>query len=262
MTPGLPSRYTFTGQYSYMDDPTTPAREGFGLMFYNARWYDPGLGRFTQADTIIPGGVQGLDRYAYVNNSPLKYTDPSGHFPLLVVVALVGAVIFFSQVPSDQYQPDPANHGDPTVMAVGFSLMLLPLAKEAAVAGLEAISSLGDNPAGLPDDPSLVPVDNLPIDPDIFPYPPSDPSSIGPYESPYGFPENTTDPPLDGWGWEGGGDPGSEKGQWLNPDKPKEALRWDPNKHKDKAPAHWDYVDPYKREWRIWPDGSMTPKFK
>jgi len=48
-------------------------------MFYNARWYDPALGRFSQADTIIPGGAQGLDRYAYVNNSPLKYIDPSGH---------------------------------------------------------------------------------------------------------------------------------------------------------------------------------------
>ena len=33
--------YTFTGQASYMDDPTTTsATEGFGLMFYNARWYD------------------------------------------------------------------------------------------------------------------------------------------------------------------------------------------------------------------------------
>jgi hypothetical protein len=27
----------------------------------------------------VPGGVQGLDRYAYVNNSPMRYTDPSGH---------------------------------------------------------------------------------------------------------------------------------------------------------------------------------------
>ncbi len=27
----------------------------------------------------MPGGVQGLDRYAYVFNNPLRYTDPSGH---------------------------------------------------------------------------------------------------------------------------------------------------------------------------------------
>lgn len=46
------SNYTFTGQYSYMDDLSTPATEGFGLMFYNARMYDPALGRFTSADTL------------------------------------------------------------------------------------------------------------------------------------------------------------------------------------------------------------------
>jgi len=44
------------------------------------RGYDPALGRFAQADTIIPAGVQGLDRYAYANNSPLIYVDPTGHF--------------------------------------------------------------------------------------------------------------------------------------------------------------------------------------
>ncbi|MBN1536942.1 MAG: RHS repeat-associated core domain-containing protein [Anaerolineales bacterium] len=49
------------------------------LYYYNARWYDPQLGRFAQADSIVPQGVQGLDRYAYVNNNPVKYTDPSGH---------------------------------------------------------------------------------------------------------------------------------------------------------------------------------------
>jgi RHS repeat-associated protein len=77
----LPTRNTFTGQYSYVsDDATDLGSSGFGLMFYQSRWYDPSLGRMAQADTIVPGGVQGLDRYAYVNNSPLNYVDPSGHF--------------------------------------------------------------------------------------------------------------------------------------------------------------------------------------
>lgn len=41
------SKYAFTGQYAYMDDPSTSGvTEGFGLMFYNARWMDPTLGRF------------------------------------------------------------------------------------------------------------------------------------------------------------------------------------------------------------------------
>ena len=44
-----------------------------------SRTTDPYLARFAQADTIVPGGVQGYDRYAYVNNSPMRYIDPSGH---------------------------------------------------------------------------------------------------------------------------------------------------------------------------------------
>lgn len=32
-----------------------------------------------QAVTIVPEGVQGWDRYAYVNNNPVKYNDLSRH---------------------------------------------------------------------------------------------------------------------------------------------------------------------------------------
>ena len=53
--------------------------DDFGLLFYNARWFDPTIARFAQADSIVPGGVQGLDRYAYVNNNPTRYSDPTGH---------------------------------------------------------------------------------------------------------------------------------------------------------------------------------------
>jgi RHS repeat-associated protein len=52
------------------------------LMYYGARYYDPALGRFVQADTIVPqpGNPQALNRYSYVLNNPLRYTDPSGHW--------------------------------------------------------------------------------------------------------------------------------------------------------------------------------------
>ncbi|MDD2522296.1 MAG: RHS repeat-associated core domain-containing protein [Anaerolineaceae bacterium] len=63
--------YGYTGQMQEGD-----------IYFYNARWYDPQLGRFMQADTLVPLQVQGtqaFDRYAYVNNNPLRYTDPSGN---------------------------------------------------------------------------------------------------------------------------------------------------------------------------------------
>ena len=54
---------------------------GLGLYDYNARYYDPSLGRFIQADTLVPSPAnpQSLNRYAYTLNNPLRYTDPSGH---------------------------------------------------------------------------------------------------------------------------------------------------------------------------------------
>ena len=55
-----------------------------GLINFNARLYDPTLGMMLQADTIIPDGpaIDSLNRYAYVYNNPLSYTDPSGHNPM------------------------------------------------------------------------------------------------------------------------------------------------------------------------------------
>jgi len=46
----------------------------------NGRIYDPKLGRFLQADPIVqaPKNSQNLNRYSYVLNNPLSYTDPTG----------------------------------------------------------------------------------------------------------------------------------------------------------------------------------------
>ena len=46
-----------------------------------ARFYDPALGRWNSADTLVPdpGNPQSFNRYAYVRNSPLKFVDPTGH---------------------------------------------------------------------------------------------------------------------------------------------------------------------------------------
>ncbi|WP_083698047.1 RHS repeat-associated core domain-containing protein [Shewanella sp. UCD-KL21] len=48
----------------------------------NGRIYDPTLGRFLQADPHIqtPTNSQNYNRYSYVLNNPLSYTDRSGYF--------------------------------------------------------------------------------------------------------------------------------------------------------------------------------------
>ena len=62
-----------------------------GLYYYNARFYDAELARFIQADTVLPTQTsQGLNRYTYCENNPLKYVDPSGHEP----ITLIGAIIW------------------------------------------------------------------------------------------------------------------------------------------------------------------------
>ncbi len=67
-----PTSYNFTGQR--LDQST-------GLLFFQARYYDPDLRRFLQPDTIVPepGNPQSLNRYSYALGNPLKYTDPTGH---------------------------------------------------------------------------------------------------------------------------------------------------------------------------------------
>ncbi len=54
-----------------------------GLINMNARLYDPELRRFITADSVIPDlyNPQSLNRYSYVLNNPLRFTDPSGNVP-------------------------------------------------------------------------------------------------------------------------------------------------------------------------------------
>ena len=125
-------------------DYTGQLRDGTGLLYYNARYYDPGIGRFISADTVVPGTASGgmdglagrpltvdfhetgflgklnqenklgfwfqlndkekeqagspwgpanpqaLNRYSYVQNNPLRYTDPTGHWTFSLGISISG----------------------------------------------------------------------------------------------------------------------------------------------------------------------------
>ena len=80
--------YRYTGQRNEAE---------IGLYYYVVRFFDPALGRFISADTVVPepGNPIDWDRYAYANNNPIRYNDPSGHCvgPLLPVCVAVGTFI-------------------------------------------------------------------------------------------------------------------------------------------------------------------------
>lgn len=109
------TRRNYTGQQ----------RDGTGLLYYNARYYDPAIGRFISADTIVPGSnpltvwpsdsvagaawstrgsgpanPQDLNRYTYVHNNPVRHTDPTGHCigPVIIACGAAAAAGFVEVV--------------------------------------------------------------------------------------------------------------------------------------------------------------------
>ncbi len=61
----------FTGHKARLDD---------GLIDMRGRMYDPNLARFMSPDPLVvsPLSVQGHNRYSYVDNRPMVFTDPTG----------------------------------------------------------------------------------------------------------------------------------------------------------------------------------------
>ena len=56
--------------------------DAVGLIHMNGRVYDPQLGRFLSADPFVQdaSNLQALNPYSYVQNNPLSFMDPTGHF--------------------------------------------------------------------------------------------------------------------------------------------------------------------------------------
>jgi RHS repeat-associated protein len=69
--------------------------DNLGVIHMNGRVYDPVLGRFLSPDPVVqaPYDAQSWNRYSYVRNNPLRYTDPSGF-------------VCFNSAPPGAFAPD------------------------------------------------------------------------------------------------------------------------------------------------------------
>ena len=85
----------FTGK---RQDPET------GLVYMGARYYNPALGRFLSIDPVEPdeNNLHSLNRYAYANNNPTRFTDPDGKSPIDVIflaydIGKLGVAVYTGQ---------------------------------------------------------------------------------------------------------------------------------------------------------------------
>jgi RHS repeat-associated protein len=67
---GIDNPWRYVGAY----------QDGTGLYKMGERFYDPTTGRFTQQDPLVnPLDPSSCNRYAYVGDDPVNFSDPSGH---------------------------------------------------------------------------------------------------------------------------------------------------------------------------------------
>ena len=92
---------------------------GTGLYYLQSRDYNPGWGRFINADNQVSAGSDliGMNLFAYCENNPCNYADPTGQF-LSAIIASVAAKIAAAIVAA--------------VVSVAITVVVRPLLKKAA----------------------------------------------------------------------------------------------------------------------------------
>ncbi|OWQ82896.1 hypothetical protein CDN99_27845, partial [Roseateles aquatilis] len=140
-----------------------------GLVHMNARLYDPMTGRHTSADPTVPDpkDQQAFNRFSYVLNNALAYTDPTGLMPNLIFddwfgadqmrrygscrecvggTTVNGPLITYQQTPSA-----PAQYSLPTVTVSGAGVSYAEVANPVALPGVNAAAILKQSTLDLAD---------------------------------------------------------------------------------------------------------------
>jgi RHS repeat-associated protein len=66
-----------------------------GLYYLQSRYYNPEIGRFINADSLVSTGqgVLGYNMFAYCGNNPVMRADESGNFWITIGIMAIGGVI-------------------------------------------------------------------------------------------------------------------------------------------------------------------------
>lgn len=83
------------GYTGHVNDPET------GLIYMQARYYDPVTGRFLSVDPEVPkpGDAFTFNRYAYGSDNPVRYIDPTGR-----IIQIAGDEAFVKRINKDIQQ--------------------------------------------------------------------------------------------------------------------------------------------------------------
>ena len=143
----IPTEYMFDRGYTGHEH-----LDIFGLINMNGRTYDPQLGRMLSPDNFVqaPNSTQSFNRYSYVLNNPLVYTDPSGEFIWYPIIGgAINTALQYAQGNIDSFEGAAMAFGQGAIgglMAAGGGASLLETALGSASSAFPGVNlPVGNN---------------------------------------------------------------------------------------------------------------------
>ena len=203
-----------------------------GMYYLQSRYYDAKICRFINADSALYHSMLGYNMFAYCENNPVNYYDPTGKNSEVLNPSWTDSIWFALLALID----GPLPIGDILCGVIG----VLIVATVLKAAQNETPEKTTDKPEDPPSSLNEQGNDSSSEQKPDIKYPGNDPT-VAP----------------DGYEWRGKGPQGSKEGSYYNPETDT-SLHPDLN-HPDSIGPHWDYNGP-EGEFRIFPDGSIEPK--
>ncbi|MDH4871671.1 RHS repeat-associated core domain-containing protein [Pseudomonas sp. BN515] len=125
--------YGSPGYIGHVQDSTS------GLVYMQARYYDPQLGRFLSMDSVgpqetVPGS---FNRYAYGLNNPYRYVDPDGRWAEDLVIGVasvsIGAYSLGANISDGNWGAAAVDAGGLVLDGIAMALPVVPAAAGLAI---------------------------------------------------------------------------------------------------------------------------------